>query len=71
MKAVHVMTATDHFIDFKLRANGLGGSGLMAGMELDRVIEELERRCSANIAARSSTTRTRTKRGALKVWCRR
>jgi len=25
MKAVHVMTATDHFMDFTLRANGLGG----------------------------------------------
>lgn len=27
MKAIHVVTATDHFIDFTLRANGLGGRG--------------------------------------------
>lgn len=27
MQATHVVTATDHFIDFKLRANGLGGAG--------------------------------------------
>lgn len=25
--AIHVVTATDHFMDFKLRANGLGGGG--------------------------------------------
>jgi hypothetical protein len=27
MKATHVVTATDHFMDFTLRANGLGGGG--------------------------------------------
>ena len=27
MKAIHVVTATDHFMDGKLRANGLGGGG--------------------------------------------
>jgi hypothetical protein len=27
MKATHVVTATDHFMDFTLRANGLGGPG--------------------------------------------
>jgi hypothetical protein len=27
MKATHVITSTDHFIDFTIRANGLGGAG--------------------------------------------
>lgn len=27
MKTTHVVTATDHFMDFTLRANGLGGAG--------------------------------------------